>query len=214
VYVFNKRGRSATVIDAATGHVVASIPNVGNPESVAVDPKAGKVFFNIEDKSAIGVIDAATHTLSASWPIAPGVEGVGLAIDVEHHRLFVGTHNRALLMMDSTDGRVIASVPIETAVDSVWYDPGTRLAFSSNGEGTVTVAREESPASLTSVQTIPTRRFARTMALDPGTHALYVSIADYEPEPPTPLEIHRPLAKEIPGTFRVMVYRLAGAWNQ
>jgi YVTN family beta-propeller protein len=215
VYVFNKRGRSAAVLDARTGHVVARIPDVGNPESVAVDSRAGRVFFNIEDKSAIGVIDTATHALSAAWPIAPGVEGVGLAIDTEHHRLFVGTHNRALLMLDSANGAVMASVPIDTAVDSVWYDPGTQFAFSSNGEGTVTVAHEDTASQLSFVQTISTRRFARTMALDPGTHTIYVSIADYEAEPATPLEIHRPLAKEIPGTFRVMVYRLAGgASNQ
>src|SRR5713226_9830511 len=153
VYTMNGRGKSATVFDAQSGKVVATIPLGGKPEFAQADSKAGKVYVNIEDLSAIKVIDTASHTVSATWPIAPGETASGMAIDVERHRLFIGCDNKLMLMIDNTTGKVIYSVPIGDGVDSNWYDPGTHLACSSNGEaGTVTIAREESPAVLKVIQ--------------------------------------------------------------
>jgi YVTN family beta-propeller protein len=204
VYVFNGRGQSATVIDAKTGAVVATVPLGGKPEAGAADAKAGKVYVNIEDKNTIAVIDIATHTVTATWPIAPGEEASGMAIDPERHRLFIGCSNKLMLMIDSTSGKVVGQVPIGGGVDSNWFDPETKLAFSSNGEGTVTVAREESAASLTPVQTLQTRRGARTMALDPVTHTIYLAAVNYEPQPEGSKERPKPQA----GTFRILVYQM------
>src|SRR5207245_2533824 len=173
VYAFNGRGKSATVIDAQSGKVATTIPLEGKPESGQADSKAGKVYVNIEDMNAIQVIDTATHKVSATWPIAPGEAATGMAFDVDTHRLFIGCDNKLMLMIDSTTGKVVYSVPIGAGVDSTWFDPATKLAFTSNGEaGTVTIAHEDSPSVLKVVQTLKTRLGARTMALDPSTHTI------------------------------------------
>jgi DNA-binding beta-propeller fold protein YncE len=205
VYAFNGRGKSATVIDAQSGKVVATIPLEGKPEFAQADPKAGKVYVNIEDQNAIKVIDAAKHAVAATWPIAPGESASGMAIDLDTHRLFIGCDNKLMLMIDATNGQVVYSVPIGEGVDSNWFDAGTKLAFSSNGgPGTVTIAREDSPSMLKVIQTLKTVRGARTMALDPVTHAIYLAATDYEPQ--TPGSKERP--KAVPGTFRLLVYQM------
>jgi DNA-binding beta-propeller fold protein YncE len=206
VYAFNGRGKSATVIDAQSGKVVATVPLEGKPETAQADPKAGKVYVNIEDLNAIKAIDIATHKVTDTWPIAPGEGASGMAIDLAQHRLFLGCDNKLMLMVDSTNGKVVYSVPIGEGVDSNWYDPGTKLAFSSNGgAGTITIAREESPTVLKIIQTLKTARGGRTMALDPATHTIYVAATDYEPQPAGSKD--RP--KAIPGTFKVLVYQMA-----
>lgn len=147
------------------------------------DAKAGRVYVNIEDKNAVLVIDTKSHKVVASWPIAPGEEASGMAIDVAHQRLFIGCHNKMMLMMDSATGKVTGSVPIGERVDANAYDAGTRFAFASCGDGTVTIAHEDAPDKLTVVQTLTTERGARTMALDPKTHRIYLASAKYEPQP-------------------------------
>jgi len=205
IYTMNGRGKSATVIDARSGKLVATIPLAGKPESAQADAKAGKVYVNIEDMNAIQVIDTATHTVTATWPIAPGEAATGMAFDPATHRLFIGCDNKLMLMIDSTTGKVIYSVPVGEGVDSTWFDPATKLAFTSNGEsGTVTVAREESPSLLKVVQTLKTRPGARTMALDPSTHTIYLAAADYQPRPAGAKG--RPTA--VVGTFRVLTYQM------
>src|SRR5207247_1628737 len=205
VYAFNGRGKSATVIDAQSGKVVATVPLEGKPESGQADSKAGKVYVNMEDLNAIKVIDTATHKVIDTWPIAPGEAATGMAFDAVTHSLFVGCDNKLMLMIDSTTGRVIYSVPVGGGVDSTWFDPATKLAFTSNGEaGTVTVAHEDSPSVLKVVQTLKTRPGARTMALDPSTHTIYQSATDYEPQPAGAKG--RP--KAVVGTFRVLTYQM------
>jgi len=205
VYAFNGRGKSATVIDAQSGKVVATIPLEGKPEFAQADPKAGKVYVNIEDMNAIKVIDTAKHAVTATWPIAPGESASGMAIDLDNHRLFIGCDNKLMLMIDATNGGVVYSVPIGEGVDSNWFDPATKLAFSSNGgAGTVTIAHEDSPSVLKVVQTLKTVRGARTMALDPSTHTIYLAATDYEPQAAGSKE--RP--KAVAGTFRVLVYQM------
>src|SRR3954470_10656297 len=184
VYTMNGRGKSATVIDAQSGKVVATIPLEGKPESGQADSKAGKVYVNIEDMNAVQVIDTATHKVTATWPAAPCEAATGMAFDAAAHRLFLGCDNKLMVMMDSATGKVVYSVPIGAGVDSTWFDPATKLAFTSNGEaGTVTVAHEDSPAVLKVVQTLRTAPGARTRALDPTTHTIYLAATDYEPQP-------------------------------
>jgi DNA-binding beta-propeller fold protein YncE len=205
VYTMNGRGKSATVFDPQTGKVVATIPLGGKPEFAQADPKAGKVYVNIEDLNAIKVIDTATHTVTATWPIAPGETASGMAIDLDTHRLFIGCDNKLMLMIDSTNGKVVYSVPIGEGVDSNWFDPANKLAFASNGEaGTITIAHEDSPSVLKVVQTLKTKRGGRTMALDPSTHTIYLAVTDYEPQAPGSKD--RP--KAIAGTFRILTYQM------
>jgi DNA-binding beta-propeller fold protein YncE len=133
------------VIEAKTGKATATIPLPGKPEFAVADAKAGRVFVNIEDRSALVALETARHKNAATWPLAPGAVPSGMAFDEVHHRLFIGCDNRLMLMVDSETGKVIASVPIGHGVDACAFDPATQLAFASCGDGTVTIAKEESP---------------------------------------------------------------------
>jgi DNA-binding beta-propeller fold protein YncE len=206
VYAFNGKGHSATVIGASSGAVVATIPLPGKPEFAAVDPAAGRVYVNIEDKNEILAIDTAAHKVVSTWPIAPGESASGMAFDAANHRLFVGCDNKLMLMVDSTNGKVVSSVPIGAGVDANAFDPQLHLAFSSNGEGNLTVAHEDSPQKLTVVQTVQTQKSARTMALDPNTHRVYLAAATFGPAPkPAPGEPRR-RPPTVPGSFKILVY--------
>jgi YVTN family beta-propeller protein len=206
VYAFNGRGQSATVIDAKSGKVIATIPLGGKPEFAEADPGAHRVFNNLEDKSEVAVIDTKTHQVTNHWPIATGEEASGIAIDVKHHRLFLGCGNKLMVMMDSTSGKVVATVPIGQGVDGSAFDPETQLAFASCGDGTTTIAHEDSPDKLTVVQTLKTERGARTMALDPQTHKIYLPTAQFEPQPEQAAGSPRQRPKMVPGTFKILVY--------
>jgi DNA-binding beta-propeller fold protein YncE len=207
VYTFNGTGRSASVIDAG-GSVVATIPLGGKPEAGVSDPAAGRVYVNNETGNEIVVIDVAKHEVAARWPIAPGESAAGLAIDPKNHRLFIGAHNSKMLMMDSTNGKVLAEVPIGAGVDATWFDPGTGYAFSSCGTGTVTIAHEDSPNALTVVQTLQTATGARTMALDPSTHRIYLAAAKYAPPPAGAPPNTRPTI--VPGSLHLKIYGIGG----
>ena len=206
VYAFNGRGHSATVFEAKSGKVLATIPLSGKPEFAVADPKSCRVYCIIEDKSEVAVIDTKTHAVVNSWPIAPGTEASGMALDAANHRLFIGCRNQMMVMMDSTNGKVIATVPIGEGVDANMFDPGTGLAFSSNGEGTVTIAHEETPGKLIPVQTLATERSARTMALDPKTHNIYLPSAKFEPPAEQTPGSPRQRPKMIPGSMKFLVY--------
>ncbi|MDB6112089.1 MAG: beta-propeller repeat-containing protein [Pedosphaera sp.] len=199
VYTFNGRGKSATVFDAKSGKVVATIKLSGKPEFAVTDAKAGRVYCNIEDKNEVVAIDIKKHEVVNSWPIAPGEGASGMAIDLAHHRLFLGGDNKMMVMLDSTTGKVITTVPIGEGVDANAFDPGTQLAFSSCGDGTTTIAREETPEKLVVVQTLTTEKRARTMTLDPKTHKIYLASAKFEPTAG-----QRP--KILPDTFKILVY--------
>ncbi len=174
IWVFNHTGMSATEIDAATGKVVATIPLSGIAETGQADG-AGKVFVNIEDKDQIDVIDVAAKKVAASWSVAPGSSPTGMFLDRATHRLFVGA-GKLMLMMDTTSGKVVTSVPICSGTDATWYDAGTKLAFCSCRDGHITVARVEGD-TMSVVQTIDTAPGSRTMAIDTMTHKLYVAAA-------------------------------------
>jgi hypothetical protein len=206
VYTFNGRGNSATVFEAKTGKVIATIDLGGKPEFAQIDQKAGRIYCNLEDKSEVAVIDMKTHTVVQRWPIAPGEEASGMAIDLDHHRLFLGCANKLMVMMDSASGKVITTVPIGDRVDGNAFDPATRLAFSSNGEGNVTIAHEDSPDKLTVVQTLKTEVGAKTMTLDPKTHKIYLGAAKYEAMPAQPAAAPRQRPRIISGSFKVLVY--------
>src|SRR6478672_11647938 len=174
VYIFNHTGNSVTVINSKTATVSATIPLGGTPEFAVVDETAGRVYCNIEDKSEVAMIDADKHEVVAHWSLSPGEGPSGIALDAKHHRLFSGCHNKMMVMLDTESGKVVGSVPIGAGVDGCAFDDATQLAFASCGDGTTTIAREQAPDKLTVLQTLKTERGARTMALDPKTHRIYL----------------------------------------
>jgi YVTN family beta-propeller protein len=206
VYVFNHTGKSATVIDAKTLKVVSTIPLGGNPEFAVADPTAGQIYCNLEDTNAVVLIDTAKHEVVWHWPTAPGIEPTGIALDTEHQRLFVTCHNKLMAMLSAQSGTLITTVPICAGVDGCAFDDATQLVFASCGDGTTTIAKEESPDKLTVMQTLNTERGARTIALDPKTHRIYLPTAKFGPAPsPSPgaSPMRQPIA---PNTFKVLVY--------
>jgi YVTN family beta-propeller protein len=206
VYAFNGRGKSATVFQAATGKPVATIALPGKPEFAVEDVEVDRIYNNIEDKNVVVVIDAKKHEVAETWPIAPGEAASGMAIDLAHHRLFLGCDNKMMVVMDSRSGKVISTLPIGAGVDANAYDPAAGLAFSSNGEGNLTIVREVKPDKFEVVQTLTTEPRSKTMALDPRTHVIYVPAAKFEPAPPPTPEQPRPRPQVIPGTMRVLVF--------
>jgi YVTN family beta-propeller protein len=202
VFTFNGHSANATAIDGATAKVVGTIPLGGKPEFAVADGK-GRMYVNLEDTSAIVAFDARTFKIEGRWPLAPCEEPTGLAIDRVHRRLFAGCHNKLMAVVDADSGHVIATLGIGGGVDGVAFDPETGLAFSSNGDGTLTVAHEDSANAFRLEGTVMTKRGARTLALDQTTHRIYLSTAEFGP-PPEPGTGHRrpPI---VPGTFEVLV---------
>jgi YVTN family beta-propeller protein len=209
LYIFNHSGNSVTVIDAKDAKVVSTIQLGGSPEFAVADSKAGRVYCNLEDKSEVVAIDTAKHEVVARWPLAPGEEPTGIALDAAHHRLFAACHNKMMAMLDTEAGKVVATVPIGSGTDGCAFDEQTQLAFASCGEGVTTIAKEETPDKLTVGQTLKTEPRARTMELDPRTHRIYLPSAQFEPAPsPSPgASPGRPTI--VPNSFKLLVYALA-----
>lgn len=204
VFTFNGRGKNATAFDAPTGTVAGTIPLDGKPESAAADGE-GRVFVNIEDRNEVAEIDSRNLRVEERWPLASCEEPTGMAIDPAHRRLFIGCHNRVMVILDSGSGRVVSTLPIGEGVDATAFDPGTSLAFASNGDATLTVVREENPDSFRVVENVVTQRGARTMALDEKTHRIFLPTAEYgSPPAPTP-ERPNPRPPIVPGTFSILV---------
>ena len=207
VFAFDGDGESVSVIDPATTKVIARIPLGGGPEYAAADGK-GMVFVNLEDKSEILAIDTGKNIVTQHWPLAPGESPSGLAIDPARRRLFAGCRNEQMAVLDADTGKHLAALPIGKGVDACAFDPGTGFAFASCGDGTLTVVRED-PAKADEfpvVEHVKTQRAARTMALDPKTHAVYLAAADFE-SAPTPAPGEKPKRpKIVPGSFVILKF--------
>jgi len=203
VFVFNGRTSNATVIDATTNAVVGTIALEGKPEFPVSDGN-GNIFVNIEDKSLISVIDAKSLKVLKSWPIAPGEEASGLALDNETHRLFAVCGNKLMVVVDAIDGHVVANLPIGDGCDGVKFDPGMKRAVSSNGEGTMTIVQEVDKDNFKVLENINTARGARTLAIDTKTHHIYTPSAEFNPAPAATADNPRPRPSAKPDSFYVM----------
>jgi DNA-binding beta-propeller fold protein YncE len=204
VFTFNGRSKNATVLAGKSGKVVGTIALGCKPEFATSDA-AGKVFVNIEDVSEVIAIDARSLKVLAHWPLKPCESPSGMAIDRKHHRLLIGCENEMAAVMDDTNGKVVTTVPIGKGVDANGFDPATGLGYSSNGEGTLTVIREETPDRFTVAETVTTRKGARTMALDEKTHTVYLPTAQFGPAPAATAEQPHPRPAILPNTFTVLV---------
>ncbi|MFI5133197.1 MAG: YncE family protein [Chitinophagales bacterium] len=202
----NGRSQDLSVIDPVTEKVVATIPVGGKPET-AVSNEAGKIFVNIEDKNEIVEVDITKNVVENHWPLGPGKAPTGLAIDRSTKKLFAGCgDNKWLIILDASDGKIVDSIGIGDGCDGVAFDNGTKNIFTSNGEGTLSVVHEASANKFEKVADVPTKRSARTVAVDEKTHNVFLPAADYEPltdeqKAATP----RPRPKMIAGSFQVLV---------
>jgi DNA-binding beta-propeller fold protein YncE len=180
VFAFNGRSANAVAINAADGQVAGMIPVGGKPE-FAVGDGEGHVFVNIEDKSQLLQIDAQKLSVLNRWPLAGCIEPSGLAIDQKNRRLFSVCGNKKMMVVNADTGKIVATPAIGEDPDAAAFDPGTQMVFSSNGEsGDLTVIHEDSPDQYSIVENVPTRKYARTMAVDEKTHAIFLPIAEFE----------------------------------
>ena len=205
VFTFNGDANTASAIDAASGKVVSTFPLGGGPEFGASDGK-GKIFVNLEVKSSLVKFDAKTLKIENTWPLAPCESPSGLAIDAAHEILVVGCHNKLMAFVDGNSGKVLGAVPIGQGVDANRFDPVTGYAFASCGDGTLTIAHEDSPTSFSLVEMIQTQRGARTMALDYATHTVYLITAEFGPAPEATKDNPRPRPAILPDTFTLLIY--------
>jgi DNA-binding beta-propeller fold protein YncE len=204
VFTFNGRGHNVTAIDASRNAVVGTIALDAKPEFAVADD-AGNVFVNLEDKNSIAEIDPQKLVVKAVWRLAACDEPSGLAIDRAHHRLFSVCSNKVMEIVDATNGRSVAQVPIGSGVDGAAFDPGAQLAFASGGDGTLTVVKEEAPDKYSVLETVQTRAGARTLAVDDKTHRVYLSTAQRAPAPPAVAGQPRQRPAILPDTFEVLV---------
>jgi YVTN family beta-propeller protein len=195
VFAFNNGSNSAAVIDVKALKEIKTIELSGAPEFGVSDLK-GKIFNNLEDINQLKIIDAKGLKVLDSIALSPCGTPTGLAIDRKNQRLFtVCRDNKGMSVVDIANKKVMVTLPICAGVDAVVYDEKTKLIFCS-GDGTTTIIKQESADKYAVVQTITTGTRAKTMALDPKTHKIYISVADYENK------------KIVPNTFRLLVYKM------
>ena len=177
VFAFNGDSHSATAIDAATGQVAGTVELGGGPEFAAADGK-GFVYNNLEEENQLLKISSRDLKVEERWPTAPCRSPSSMAIDRANRRLFLGCRNKLMAVVDADTGKVITTMPIGEHVDATAFDPETKLIFNSNGEGTITIFRQDSPDHYSLVETVKTAPRAKTMALDPKTHRLFLSTVE------------------------------------
>ena len=185
IYIWSHSAPNATVINAVDGSIVGTIDVGGAPEQAATDEK-GHIYVDVEDKDNIAVIDAKTMTVAGHSDLAGKGGGPGgLALDAKNHILFAACHNPAVMViLNANDGKIITTLPIEAGTDGAGFNPNTMEAYSSQGNGTVTVIKESSPTSFAVAQTVQTMPGARTMTVDTKANHVLTMSFEYGPMPP------------------------------
>ena len=201
VFTFNGRSKDATVIDAANNKVLGTIPLTGKPEFPAINGK-GHIWVNIEDTHQITEIDASTMKVTRSFTLEGCEDPTGLAMDAKAMQLFSVCGNKVMAISDAKTGKMVTTVPIGEGSDGAGFDPGNGMAFSSNGEGTVTVVTKK--GGKFEASTVPTEKGARTMAVDTKTHKLYMPTSDFA-APPASADKKEGRPRPVPGSFRLVV---------
>ena len=208
IFVFNGRSTNASVIDAATHKEIATISLPGKPE-LAVSDDEGKVFVNLEDKSEVVVIDSASNKVLKTYALGTGTEPTGIAFDQKHHRLFSVCDNKKMVILDSETGKVISEQTIGAGPDSAAFDPNLGIAFSSNGDGTLTLVKENDPEHFSVAQNVLTQKGARTMAYDAEKHIAYLVTASFGETPAATKEQPHPKPAIVQDSFMVLTIGLA-----
>ncbi len=195
----NGMSKNMTVIDPVADTVFATIQLSGWPETAVSDGK-GNIYVNNAEKAEVDVIDARTFTLIHNWPNKPGTGASGLTMDRENMRLFATCENKLMIVMDATSGKVINSLPTGGGADGAAFDVRMKTAYSSNGDGTLTVVKEQSPDNFRVAENVPTGEGARTISIDQTTHKIYLPSGSFKPAAKGSF---RP--QIIPGTFKILV---------
>lgn len=203
VFVYNGRSSNATVIDATNNTVVATIELPGKPEFSVTNEK-GKVYVNIEDKSKICMINSSTLKVEQTWSVSPGEEPSGLALDNKNHRLFSVCDNKLMVVLDAETGKVITSLPIGENVDGAAFDPDKERAYSSNGDGTLTIVQGTNGGDYKVLENLTTQKGARTIAINKKTHHLYLPTAEFGDTPAATGENPHPRPSLTPGSFTIL----------
>jgi DNA-binding beta-propeller fold protein YncE len=186
-YILSHSAPNITVLDDKDGSILGTIDIGGAPEQAATDGH-GKIYVDIEDKSAIAVIDANTMKMTGKYDVASKGGGcAGLALDTKNNILFAACRdNKNMIILSATDGHILTDLPIGNGCDGATFNPDTMEVFSSQGDGTLTIIKEDSPTSFTVEQTVPTPARAKTLTLDPRTNQIYSITAEYGPVPAAP----------------------------
>jgi DNA-binding beta-propeller fold protein YncE len=203
VFVFNGKTSNATVIDAKSNKIIGTIKLPGKPEFSVTDLK-GKIYVNIEDKNGICIINVNTLKVEQMWPINPGEGPSGLAIDIESHRLFTVCDNKLMIVINSGNGKVVTTLKIGENVDGVAFDSILKRIFASNGDGSLTIVQEESKNIFRILGNLPTQKGARTIALNPRTHKIYLPTAEFSEASAPTTEHPHPRPSMRPNTFTIL----------
>jgi YVTN family beta-propeller protein len=196
IFAFNGHSDNASVIDVNSLKEIALIGLNGGPEFAVPDLK-GNIYVNLEDKNTLLVFDSKSLKITGRFPLSPCGGPTGLSLDLLNQRAFSGCRvNKGMTVTEMTTGKVISTIPIGAGVDAVAYDKESSSIFCSNGDGTTTIIHQDSPDSYKVVQIIQTQPRAKTLALDPQTHKIYLSAVDFQPG----------TKNRIPGTFKILVF--------
>lgn len=206
ILVMNGKSEDVSVLDPRTGALLHTVKLGGGPE-YAVSDGSGNFYVNLEDASEVLTVSTKTWTVTRRTSVKPGEGPTGIAMDTKSNRLFIGCANSLMIVIDSKSGKVIAKLPTGKGIDAAAFDPVTKLAMTSNGaDGTVSIYKEETPNKFSFVQTLTTQRGARTMALDPVTHDIFVVTAEFGPAPAATTENPHPRPSILPNTFVLLRY--------
>jgi DNA-binding beta-propeller fold protein YncE len=205
VYIFSHAAPNATVIDAKDGSVLGTIDLGGAPEQAASDGD-GRIYIDIEDKNNVAVVDAKTMQVSAHYDLADNKTPAGLALDAKNEILFVACRNPAVsVIMNARTGKIITTLPIGTGVDGAGFNPKTMEAFSSQGDGTLTVIREKDPSNFEVEQNVKTMPSAKTMTIDSKTNHVLLIGAEFGPAPEPTAAGERPRQGPlVSGSFTIL----------
>jgi hypothetical protein len=199
VFTFNGRGKNTTAINAADGSIAGTLALGGKPEFAIADGQ-GSIFVNNEDTAELIQIDTRKLAETRRWSLAPCKSPSGLAMDLKSRRLLSVCDDKVGIISDADAGKIVTPVSIGNGPDAAAFDPVTDLFFASNGEGNLSVIHEDSAGKFTVIDTVPTKRSARTMGFDLKTHTIFLPSAEFDP--PAPGERR---GKMKPGSFAILV---------
>jgi YVTN family beta-propeller protein len=178
VYVASGDSHLATLIDPSTMTTLATIPLGGKPEYAALDASTRLLYQNLRDANSVAAVDVANRTVAQRWPLQGCEAPTGMAIDEIHRRLFIGCGaNAVLAIFDLEEHRVVATVPIGKAPDSVAFDPTLHRIYTTGKSGVLVVIQQDEPAKYRILDTVHLHYGAHTLTVDPATHTLYVGYA-------------------------------------
>lgn len=214
-YVLSHTAPEVTVLDDKDGSILGTIDIGGAPEEAAADGR-GRIYVDIVDKAAIAVIDANTMKMVGRYDLSARGSGcAGLALDAKNGILFAACREKNnMVILSAADGHIITDLPTGEGCDGVTFNPATMEAASSQGDGTMTIVKEDSPTSFRVEQTVATPMRARTHTLDTKTGNLYTITAEFGPTPTAPAAnvpanapawMRTPRPPMIPHSFQILV---------